>query len=88
MKTKQFISFLLALCMVVGLLPGTALAVSSAEAGGMGNFQRDGSYQDGTFNDVSAGAWYAEGVSAAYELGLMKGSSAEAFSPTGNVTVA
>lgn len=54
----------------------------------MGNFQRDGSYQDGTFNDVSAGAWYAEGVSAAYELGLMKGSSAEAFSPTGNVTVA
>ncbi len=88
MKAKRFVSFLLALCMVVGLLPGTALAASSAAAGGMGNFRRDGSYQDGTFNDVSADAWYAEGVSAAYELGLMKGSGAGAFSPQGNVTVA
>ena len=88
MKAKRFVSFLLALCMVVGLLPGTALAISSAAAGGMGNFRRDGSYRAGTFNDVSADAWYAEGVSAAYELGLMKGSGAGAFSPQGNVTVA
>ena len=88
MKTKQFVSLLLALSLVVGLVPGTALAASSAASGGLGNFHRDGSYQDGMFNDVSADAWYAEGVSAAYELGLMKGSGAGAFSPTGHVTVA
>lgn len=88
MKTEQFVSLLLALCIVVGLLPGTALATSSAAAGGLGNFHRDDSYQDGMFNDVSADDWYAEGVSAAYELGLMKGSGAGAFSPTGKVTVA
>lgn len=88
MKAKRFISSLLALCLVVGMLPGTTLAVSSPATGGMGNFRRDGSYRVGTFNDVPADAWYAEGVSAAYELGLMKGSGAGAFSPKGNVTVA
>lgn len=88
MKIKQLVSLLLTLCIVVGLLPRTALAASSTAAGGMNNFRRDGSYQIGTFNDVSADAWYAEGVSAAYELGLMKGSGAGAFSPQGNVTVA
>lgn len=88
METKRFASFLLALCLAAGLLSGTALAASDAVASGMDNFHRDGSYQAGTFNDVSVDAWYAEGVSAAYELGLMKGSSTDAFSPTGNVTVA
>lgn len=88
MKTKRFVSLLLALCLVAGLLPGTALAASDAAASGLGNFRRDGSYRAGTFNDVSADAWYAESVSAAYELGLMKGSGAGAFSPSGNVTVA
>ena len=88
MKAKRFASFLLALCMAVGLLPGTAIAASSAPVSGMDNFRRDSSYQDGMFNDVSADAWYTEGVSAAYELGLMKGSGGGAFSPAGNVTVA
>lgn len=87
MKTKRFASFLLALCLAAGLLPGTALAASSAADGGLDNFHRDGSYQDGMFNDVSADVWYAEGVSAAYELGLMKGDDG-AFLPNGNVTVA
>lgn len=81
MKTKRFVSLLSALCLVAGLLPGTALAASDAAASGLGNFHRDGSYRAGTFNDVSADAWYAESVSAAYELGLMKGSGAGAFSP-------
>lgn len=88
MKLKRFVSLLLALCITAGLLPGTALAASTATIGGMGNFRRDGSYRDGTFKDVSASDWYAEGVSAAYELGLMKGSGSGAFSPKGNVTVA
>ena len=88
MKAKRLASFLLALCMAVGLLPGTAIAASSAPVSGMGNFRRDSSYRAGMFNDVSADAWYAEGVSAAYELGLMKGAGGGAFSPTGNVTVA
>lgn len=87
MKTKRFASFLLALCLAVGLLPGTALAASDTGASGLGNFHRDGSYQDGAFKDVSADAWYAESVSAAYELGLMKGDDG-AFLPDGNVTVA
>ena len=60
----------------------------SAAGTGMGNFERNGSYQAGLFIDVPGNAWYADSVAAAYELGLMKGSGPQTFSPQGTVTVA
>lgn len=62
--------------------------MSSAPKGGMDAFHRDGTYQPGMFQDVAQDAWYAEGVAAAYELGLMKGASKGTFSPEGDVTAA
>lgn len=88
MKTKRYLSVFLTLAILAGLLPTSALAVASVPVSGMGNLRRDGSYTSGTFRDVPADAWYAESVAAVYELGLMKGSGARAFSPQGEVTAA
>ena len=52
------------------------------------NFTQGTTYRKGTFTDVVRGSWYEENVAAAYELGLMKGSSSNTFNVTGNVTVA
>lgn len=69
-----------ALCL--GLLPVQALA-----AEGLDNFQKTEQYTSGTFTDVAASSWYVESVENAYELGLVKGSSATTFSPQQNITV-
>ena len=81
---KKGISFFLSVVLLLTLLPGSAYAAES----GMGNFQRNGSYYTGLFTDVPADAWYADGVAAAYELGLMVGSGQKTFSPNGTVTLA
>ena len=81
---KKGISFFLSVVLLLTLLPGSAYAAES----GMGNFQRNGSYYAGLFTDVPADAWYADGVAAAYELGLMVGSGQKTFSPNGTVTLA
>ena len=81
---KKGISFFLSVVLLLTLLPGSAYAAES----GMGNFQRNGSYYTGLFTDIPADAWYADGVAAAYELGLMVGSGQNTFSPNGTVTLA
>lgn len=88
MKMKRYISTFLVLPILAGLFSTTVLAASPIPISGMGNLRRDGSYKSGTFQDVSADAWYAESIAVVYELGLMKGDSAGRFSPQGNVTVA
>lgn len=40
------------------------------------------------FLDVASGAWYAKYVAGVYELGLMKGTAADAFSPERGLTLA
>lgn len=42
----------------------------------------------GPFLDVSPGAWYADSVAKVHELGLMRGTAADAFSPQQGVTLA
>ena len=59
-----------------------------ALAAGLENFQKTNTYTAGQFTDVPAGEWYAANVQAAYELGLMEGSSATTFNPSGNLTIA
>lgn len=80
---KRLLSTLLALCMVSLLLPLDALA-----AGDISNFKKVKTYRTGQFTDVAAGAWYADDVKSAYELGLMTGSSDSLFDPEGTVTLA
>ncbi|MBQ9429841.1 MAG: S-layer homology domain-containing protein, partial [Clostridia bacterium] len=42
----------------------------------------------GGFTDVAAGAWYADYIAAAYEYGLVSGTTATTFSPGDGFTVA
>lgn len=83
MMKKQFSAFFLSLCMVLLLLSPDALA-----AGTTSNFKKVNTYRNGQFTDVASGAWYADGVKSAYELGLMTGTSDSLFDPNGNVTLA
>ena len=81
MKKKRLLSLLLtgALCLSLS---------APALAAGLENFQKTNPYTAGQFTDVPAGEWYAANVQAAYELGLMEGSSASTFNPSGNLTIA
>lgn len=80
---KRIASLGLAMALVLSLLSTAALAAE----GGLANFRQVNSYADGTFTDVAAGSWFAGNVKSAYELDLMKGTSATAFSPDGSITV-
>lgn len=62
---RRLISFLLALCMVISILP-VALATDNTQ---------------NPFTDVDEGTWYYKYVQGAYEQGLMVGTSATTFSP-------
>lgn len=79
---KRAFALILALSLAAGTVPALA-----QESPSLYNFEKSQSYTPGQFADVPAGAWYAEGVSSAYELGLMKGTGAGAFSPTGSISV-
>lgn len=55
---------------------------------GMVNFVKSNSYQSGQFSDVDEGLWYRDAIVGSFEYGLMRGTSASTFNPTGNVTIA
>ena len=65
----------------LALLIAVALTVGVCAA-----FERTQSY-GGQFADVSPDAWYAASVADAYEIGFMRGTADNAFSPDGSVTV-
>ncbi len=77
----------LALLLCVTMLLSFAVAVNEAHAAGLSNFTATNEY-DGRFLDVSASDWFYESVALSYELGLVKGKSETAFSPSGEMTVA
>ena len=60
--------------------------IQPADATGYSNFTTKQSYSP--FVDVPENAWFYSSVKVAYELGLMKGNSAYAFNPNGNLSVA
>ena len=55
---------------------------------GFDNFKTANTYTAGQFGDVAESFWGAPNIARAYELGLMKGESANSFAPNGTVTVA
>ena len=81
---KRITAILLAFVLSITVLP---TAIFAAE-GSMDNFRQSQSYTEGQFKDVASDAWYAGSVKKAYELGLVKGSSATSFSPSGTMTLA
>lgn len=64
-RSTRFLSALLSLCLLLGLLPGMAFAA-------------DG---DHPFTDVPNGVWYSDAVQYVYEHNMMVGTSDTAFSP-------
>ena len=77
---KRILSLFLAAALACGLAP-------AAFAAGMDNFGTAQTYPAGKFTDVSDGAWYAQSVQTAYELGLVAGVSDTAFNPEGSITI-
>lgn len=69
-RAKRILSLLLSLCLVLGLIPSTAFAVS-------GNLP---------FTDVNPTNWYYDAVQYTYERGMMSGTSTTTFSPNDATT--
>lgn len=69
-KFKRFCSLLIGMCLVIGMLPGTAFAVS-------GNLP---------FTDVNTSDWFYDAVQYAYEKGMMNGTSSTTFAPDNTTT--
>jgi len=66
-----------------------SLTVETPHIGsGMANFVRTGSYKSGQFSDVDESLWYGSVVTSVFEYGLMRGTSATIFNPSGNITLA
>lgn len=87
MRRNQIVKKLLSLCTAAALALTVCAVPASAAGGSLDNFQRTEVYEN-QFADVAPSAWYAENVTAVYELGLMKGDSATKFNPNGNLTYA
>lgn len=75
-RIKQLFSALTAFCLALSLVPSTALAADSAN-GNSGNFP---------FTDVAPGSQSYEAVQYVYDKGMMSGTSATTFSPSGTTT--
>ena len=85
MQKRRIVSLLLALLMALSTMMSAA-ATEKTET--LDNFTCYRQYAQGQFTDVVDSAWYAETLKQAYELGLVNGSGATTFNPTGNLTVA
>ena len=64
----------------------TSINVSDPDP--MDNFQQKESYSNGKFLDVKSNDWFFDGVKQSFELGLMKGSTDNYFSPNKTITLA
>ncbi len=73
----------IAICLVLILTLGFIQPVKASD---YSNFTVSQTYSP--FADVPADSWFYPGVKTAYELGLMKGTSATTFNPNGNLSVA
>ncbi len=80
---KRWISVLLVMAMLVGMMPAMA---ADAAVPSLTNFKAVQRY-DGSFADVMAGSWYEADVERAFELGLLKGRSATSFAPNGEIQI-
>jgi hypothetical protein len=72
--------------------PSTDPSTGTNSPPAMSNFKQINTYSSGVFTDVNENAWYGinqqKVVANVYEYGLMQGKKANAFDPTGNMTIA
>ena len=73
---------------IITILLALVLTAQVAFAGSLTNFTEKRVYNQDTFSDVQASAWYAENVADCYELGLVDGLPGGLFNPSGYVTLA
>lgn len=71
---RRFLSFLMVVCIIIGLIPSQALAA----------MQQTNSTNP--FSDVSINDWYYDAVQYVYENNIFNGTSATKFSPDGTMT--
>ena len=69
-RAKRFLSILLTLCMVLGMVPGTVFAANSGVP----------------FTDVKEADWFYDAVQYVYENGMMSGTGTSTFSPDTTTT--
>ena len=79
---KRLLSLVLTLSLSLSLCLTPALA-----AAGLSNFTKSKPYTPGQFTDVASSTWYTSAVQAAYEYGLMQGSSDTTFNVSGKLTI-
>lgn len=80
---KKRLSLFVAIVMILSILP----VATSATSPGLSNFKKENTYSQGQFMDVFSADWFADEVATAYELGLVKGTSATTFSPLGKIKI-
>lgn len=82
MMKKRLLSLVLTLSLSLSLCLTPVLA-----AAGLSNFTKSKTYTPGQFTDVASSTWYTSAVQAAYEYGLMQGSSDTTFNVNGKLTI-
>jgi len=73
---------------VLSFTPVSLIGGASPGEAGLANFVKTESYKSGQFSDVDDNLWYGPVVASVYEYGLMRGTGAAAFNPSGNITLA
>lgn len=80
---KRILSLILALVLALSLCAVPAFAAANS----LDNFTKTNTYSN-TFTDIPAGHWATSVIKTCYEYGLMNGTSANTFDPTGDLTIA
>ena len=81
---KKMLILVVSMLLILMMLPSSVLAAG----GSLDNFQKSRTYTEGRFVDVSSSDWFQENVAAAYEYGLVIGTSDTEFEPGSNLTIA
>lgn len=84
--TKPVMAVLTAAAVMAAQFTAAAAVYTAPES--FDNFAGQNTYVAGQFKDVPANAWYAESVKTVYEMGIIKGTSENTFSPAGSITIA
>lgn len=85
-RSKYAFVFLTAIFFLVFLICTKSVVYANSE--GFENFSCEYEYVEDQFTDVPSDAWYADSVKTVYEMGLVKGTSEETFSPSGSISLA
>lgn len=83
---KRIISFLLAVCMMITLLPATALAAEVDKGTAAESATPVTTVTPKTFTDVKEGAWYYDAVQYVQANGIFGGTGNNIFMPDGTMT--